>query len=63
MNKIHINLHIVYAKLFLQRFLFKWEIPDHIGSSILYEPPLPLLALWGNKNWPPSMKVNKMEFI
>ena len=21
----------------------------------------PLLALWGNKNWPPSMKVKKME--
>ena len=20
-----------------------------------------LLALWGNKNWPPSMKVKKME--
>ena len=23
--------------------------------------PFPLLALWGNKNWPPSMKVKKME--
>ena len=23
--------------------------------------PLLLLALWGNKNWPPSMKVKKME--
>ena len=23
--------------------------------------PLPILALWGNKNWPPSMKVKKME--
>ena len=21
----------------------------------------PLLALWGNKNWPPSMKVKKLE--
>ena len=21
----------------------------------------PLLALWGNKNWPPSMKVKKIE--
>ena len=21
----------------------------------------PLLSLWGNKNWPPSMKVKKME--
>ena len=21
----------------------------------------PLLALWGNKNWPPSMKVKKVE--
>ena len=21
----------------------------------------PLLAIWGNKNWPPSMKVKKME--
>ena len=23
--------------------------------------PFPLLALWGNKNWPPSMKVKKMK--
>ena len=23
----------------------------------------PLLALWGNKNWPPSMKVKKMEIF
>ena len=22
--------------------------------------PYPLLALWGNKNWPPSIKVKKM---
>ena len=21
----------------------------------------PLIALWGNKNWPPSMKVKKLE--
>ena len=26
-------------------------------------PPFPLLALWGNKNWPPSMKVKKMEIF
>ena len=24
-------------------------------------PVFPLLALWGNKNWPPSMKVKKLE--
>ena len=24
-------------------------------------PHFPLLALWGNKNWPPIMKVEKME--
>ena len=24
-------------------------------------PHFPLLALWGNKNWPPSMKVEKLE--
>ena len=33
---------------------------DHSGSIIglgLF----PLLALWGNKNWPHSMKVKKME--
>ena len=23
--------------------------------------PFPLLALWGNKNWPPNMKVKKLE--
>ena len=23
----------------------------------------PLLALWGNKNWPPSMKVKKLEIF
>ena len=23
----------------------------------------PLLALWGNKNWPPSMKVKKLEIL
>ena len=27
----------------------------------LGELPFQLLALWGNKNWPPSMKVEKME--
>ena len=27
----------------------------------LEEFPFPLLVLWGNKNWPPSMKVKKME--
>ena len=25
--------------------------------------PLPLLALWGNKNWLSSMKVNKFENV
>ena len=25
--------------------------------------PFPLLALWGNKNWPPSMKVKRMEIF
>ena len=24
---------------------------------------LQLLALWGNKNWPPSMKVKKLEIF
>ena len=23
----------------------------------------PVLALWGNKNWPPSMKVKKLEIF
>ena len=23
----------------------------------------PLLALWGNKNWPPSMKVKKLKIL
>ena len=31
----------------------------HIGSW--ENPPFPLLALWGNKNGLPSMKVNKLE--
>ena len=26
-------------------------------------PPFPLLALWGNKNWPPSMKLKKLEIF
>ena len=26
-------------------------------------PHLPLLALWGNKNWPPSMKVQKLKMF
>ena len=26
-------------------------------------PPFPLLALWGNKNWPPSMKVKKLKIF
>ena len=30
--------------------LLSWVIPH-----------CPLLALWGNKNWPPSMKVEKLE--
>ena len=25
--------------------------------------PFPLLALWGNKNWPPSMKVKKLKIF
>ena len=29
----------------------------------LGEFPFPLLALWGNKNWPPSMKVKKLEIF
>merc|ERR1712115_478874 len=29
----------------------------------LGEFPFPLLALWGNKNWPPSMKVKMMEIF
>ena len=27
----------------------------------LDEFPFPIIGLWGNKNWPPSMKVKKME--
>ena len=27
----------------------------------LDESPFPILALWGNKNWPPSMKMKKVE--
>ena len=27
----------------------------------LEEFPFPIIGLWGNKNWPPSMKVKKME--
>ena len=27
----------------------------------LDESPFPLLALWGNKNWPPSIKMEKLE--
>ena len=26
-------------------------------------PPFPLLALWGNKNWPPSMKLKKLKIF
>ena len=26
-------------------------------------PTFPLLALWGNKNWPPSMKVKKLKIF
>ena len=26
-------------------------------------PHFPLLALWGNKNWPPSMKVKKLKIF
>ena len=25
--------------------------------------PFPLMALWGNKNWPSSMKVKKLEIL
>ena len=32
---------------------------DHIGS-IIGQGLFPLLALLGNKNWPPSMKVKKL---
>ena len=33
----------------------------HFEWSTHMNPPFPSLALWGNKNWPPSMKVKKME--
>ena len=38
-------------------------IENPLSHSLLKlgEFPWPLLALWGNKNWPPSMKVKKME--
>ena len=26
-------------------------------------PHTPLLALWGNKNWPPTMKVENVEIV
>ena len=35
---------------------------DHIGS-IIGQGLFPLLALLGNKNWPPSMKVKKLKIF
>ena len=29
----------------------------------LEEFPFPIIGLWGNKNWPPSMKMKKMEIF
>ena len=37
------------------------EVPCFIQFWSWRNPLFPLLALWGNKNWPPSMKVKKME--
>ena len=49
----------------------KWSSLNIPGTETLLshpilkldEPPLPLLALWGNKNWPPSMKVKKLKIF
>ena len=34
---------------------------SHIVLGLDYFPFFPLLALWDNKNWPPSMKVKKLK--
>ena len=36
--------------------------PTSTGTA-MEEIPFPLLALWGNKNWPTSMKVKKLKFL
>ena len=49
----------------------KWSSLNAAGIEIylfhpileLGESPSPLLALWGNKNWPPSMKVKKLKIF
>ena len=47
---------------------YKWSSLNAPGTETplshsllgLEEFPFPLLALWGNKNWPPSMNVKKL---
>ena len=34
-----------------------------LGLDVWINYPLRLLALWGNKNWPPSMKVKKLKIF
>ena len=60
-SRIPLDNECVFALLaFLPKWQF-WEAPCPIQFWSWMNPPFPLLALWGNKNWPPSMKVKKME--
>ena len=38
-----------------------WKSPVSFYFEVGRIPLFPLLTLWGNKNWPPSMKANKLE--
>ena len=37
--------------------------PVSFNFEVGCNPPFQLLALWGNKNWPPSMKVKKLKIF
>ena len=39
------------------------ENPIFYSGLELGEFPFPIISPWGNKNWPPSMKVEKMEIL
>ena len=49
--------------------MVQFECPRHWNPSVsssfgVWRVPFsPLLALWGNKNWPPSMKVKKLKIF
>ena len=51
----------------LQMVQFEW--PRHWKPLVLFNfevgwiSHFPLLALWGNKNWPPSMKLKKLKIL